>query len=106
MVLHYNGHKWVRVAERLARFGPAEVSYDGDGGLWLTLGTLNNTSVPTLVHYTDGRLIQATLPVNATTISVDSVARIPGTTQQLAGGFTHASNNLGLKVVAVILRYS
>jgi hypothetical protein len=106
VVLHYNGHTWAKVAQGLDRFGPAEVSYDGDGGLWLALGTLNNSSVPTLVHYTRGKLIPATLPVNAATISVDSVARIPGTTQQLAGGFTHASNNLGLKVVAVILQYS
>jgi hypothetical protein len=35
-----------------------------------------------------------------------SVAPVPGTTQALAGGFTHAKNNLGSHVVAVILQYS
>jgi hypothetical protein len=39
-------------------------------------------------------------------INVESVARIPGTTQLLAGGFTHAKVNLGLHVVAVILQFS
>jgi len=106
VVLHYNGHKWAKVAEGLNRFGPAEISYDGNGGLWLALGTLNNSGDPTLVHYTHGKLIPAALPVNVATVNVDSVARIPGTSQQLAGGFTHASNNLGLQVVAVVLRYS
>jgi hypothetical protein len=106
VVLHYNGHKWAKVAQGLDRFGPAGVSYDGDGGLWLALGTLNNTSVPALVHYTHGKLIPAALPVSPATISVDSVARIPGTSQQLAVGFTHASNNLATKVVSVILQYS
>jgi hypothetical protein len=59
-----------------------------------------------LVHYAGGKLIKATLPVGAASITVGSVARVPGTTQQLAGGFTHAPGNLGAKVVAVILQYS
>ncbi len=33
------------------------------------------------------------------------IAHIPGTTEMLGGGFTHASANPGVHVVAVILQY-
>ncbi len=58
------------------------------------------------MHYAAGTLAKAAMPVKAGTISVQSVARIPGTTQQLAGGFTHAAGNAGTDVVAVLLQYS
>jgi hypothetical protein len=39
-------------------------------------------------------------------MTIQSLSRIPGTTQQLAGGFTHASGNRGGNVVAVLWQYS
>ena len=48
----------------------------------------------------------APLPVSGQDIDVESVARIPGTTQALADGFTHAPDNPAGNVVAVIPQYS
>ncbi len=59
-----------------------------------------------LVHYSGGKLTKAALPVSAPMITVQSVARVPGSTQQVAGGFTHAANDRSTNVVAVILQYS
>jgi hypothetical protein len=107
VVLHYNGSKWSRVSP-VTGFGsgPAEqFSSDGSGGLWLPmLGSEGGTSF--LVHFTGGKLIKATLPVSAPKITIDATGRIPGTTEQLAGGFTHASGNRGVNVVAVLLQFS
>ena len=58
-----------------------------------------------LVHYAAGKLTAAALPTGPRRISVESVAHIPGTSQLLAGGFTHAVNNPGVGVVAVLLQY-
>jgi hypothetical protein len=106
VVLHYNGSKWAKVAQGSFGFGPfPEFSSDGSGGLWLPMdGSFGGTSF--LVHYAGGKLTKATLPVSAPTITVNSVARVPGTTQQFAGGYTHADDDRGTKVVGVILQYS
>jgi hypothetical protein len=108
VVLHYNGHKWSKVAEGSFGYGTQpsqQISPDGHGGLWLPMpGAAGAPSY--LVHYAAGKLTKATLPASAQSINVESAARIPGTTQALAGGFTHAQNNPGLNVVAVILQYS
>ena len=106
VVLHYNGSKWAKVAQGSFGTGPGpQFSSDGSGGLWLPMsGPAGGPG--SLVHYAAGKLTKATLPVPASSITVGSVARVPGTTQQLAGGFTHAAGNLGAKIVAVILQYS
>ena len=106
MVLHYNGSKWAKVAQGNFGTGPGpQFSSDGSGGLWLPMsGPFGGPGF--LVHYAAGKLTKATLPVSAATIMIGSVARVPGTTQQLAGGFTHAASNRGVRVVAVILQYS
>jgi len=108
VVLHYNGHRWSKVAEGSFGYGTLpsqQVSPDGHGGLWLPMpGVLGAPSF--LVHYAAGRLTSAKLPVSGRSITVDSVALVPGTAQALAGGFTHAKDNLGSAVVAVILQFS
>ncbi len=106
VVLHYNGHKWTRFAEGQFGNGPqAEFSYDGNGGLWLPMqGASGGTSY--LVHYSNGKLTKAALPVAAATITVSAVSRVPGSTAQIAGGFTHTAGNLGENVVGVLLKYS
>jgi hypothetical protein len=106
VVLHYNGTKWTKLAQGSFGYGPGpEFSSDGSGGLWLPMdGPFGGTSY--LVHYAGGKLTKAAVPVSPATLTIRSVARVPGGTQQLAGGFTHASGNRGSKVVAVILQYS
>jgi len=106
VVLHYNGSKWAKVAQGNFGSGPGpQFSSDGSGGLWLPMSGPDG-GPGSLVHFAAGKLVKATLPVGAPSITIGSVARIPGTAQQLAGGFTHAAGNLGAKVVAVILQYS
>jgi hypothetical protein len=105
VVLHFNGHKWSKLATGQFGFGPdfQQFSSDGSGGLWLAMeGPAGGTSV--LVHYAGGKFTKAT--VNPATTTIQSVSRIPGTTQQLAGGFTHASGNRGENVVAALWQYS
>jgi hypothetical protein len=107
VILHYNGHTWRKVAEGSFGYGTLpsqQISPDGRGGLWLPMpGVLGAPSY--LVHYAAGRLSTAALPAGARSVSVGSVARIPGTDQALAGGFTHARDNTLANVVAVILQY-
>jgi hypothetical protein len=106
VVLHYNGKRWARLATGGFGYGPTpEISSDGGGGLWLPMnGPVGGTSH--LVHYAAGRLAPATLPLLAPKITIVSVSRVPGTTQQFAGGYTHASGDRATNVVAVLLRYS
>jgi hypothetical protein len=111
VILHYNGHTWRKVAEGSFGYGTGpgqqQVSYDGHGGLWLPMPT-TAAGPPSayLIHYTDGKLIKAALPVSADRINVETVAPVAGSTQQLAGGFTHARGNYFGNVVAVILQYA
>jgi len=113
VVLHYNGSKWTRVSPQgQFGFGPGaggsdgpEFSSDGSGGLWLPMmGPIESSGF--LLHFAAGKLTVAALPVANSKITISAVSRIPGTTQQLAGGFTHASGNLGGNPVAVLLKYS
>jgi len=106
VVLHYNGSKWTKLAQGQFGNGPnPEFSYDGNGGLWLPM--LGPDGGPTsLVHYSAGKLTKATLPVAAAKITVSALSRVPGSADQIAGGFTHAAGNMGAGVVAVLLKYS
>jgi hypothetical protein len=58
-----------------------------------------------LLHYSAGRLTQAALPGGEHKMSVEAVALIPGTTEVLGGGDTHASDKPGTDVTAVVLAY-
>jgi hypothetical protein len=106
VVLHYNGSKWTRLAQGQFGNGPnPQFSYDGKGGLWLPmLGASGGTTY--LVHYSDGKLTKAALPVAAAKITVSALSRVPGSAGQIAGGFTHTAGNFGENVVAVLLKYS
>jgi hypothetical protein len=106
VVLRYDGRAWRKVAQGSFGFGAGQqIAADGRGGLWLPMpGTAGAPSY--LAHYAAGQLFTVRLPVAAPYITIGSVARIPGTTQQLAGGLTHAKGDPSRNVVAVILRYS
>jgi len=107
VVLHYNGVHWSKVAQGNFGYGTQpsqQISPDGRGGLWLPMpgfGGFNSY----VLHYSGGTLTEPALPHGAQGIDVGSVANIPGTTEMLSGGFTHATGNPGLSVVAVILQY-
>ncbi|HTS98490.1 MAG TPA: hypothetical protein VMI33_17920 [Streptosporangiaceae bacterium] len=107
VILHYNGHSWRKVAQ--GNFGAGtsplqQVTSDGRGGLWIPMPGFGGRR-SYLVHYSAGRLTAAALPVRPSRIDVQSVSRIPGTTDVLGGGFTHTAGNPGTGVVAVILEY-
>jgi hypothetical protein len=106
VVLHYNGRAWTKVASGQFGLGAGQqLSTDGSGGLWLPMpGAASAASY--LVHYAAGKLTKAALPITATRIDITSVARIPGTPGQLAGGFSHAAGDRARNVVAVVLEYS
>jgi hypothetical protein len=107
VVLHYNGHAWSKVAQGNFGLGTnplQQVSSDGHGGLWIPMPASGGRA-SFLVHYSGGHLSEAALPANNRKINVTAVALIPHTTHMLGGGFTHAFNNPGAKVVAVILEY-
>jgi hypothetical protein len=106
VILHYNGSSWSKLVSGQYGNGPAaQLSQDGAGGLWLPMeGSVGGTTY--LLHYANGALDTASLPVSAPKITIGAVTRIPGTTELLAGGFTHAAGNRGTSVVAVLLRYS
>jgi hypothetical protein len=106
VVLHYNGKTWTQVAEDHAGTSfqvPQEISPDGHGGLWLTAAGFTG-NVSAVLHYSDGHLTNASFPISASKIDVLSIAQIPGTSQILAGGYTHPAGNAGLNPVAVILQ--
>ena len=106
VVLHYNGSKWTKLAEGNFGFdaGP-EFSSDGSAGLWIPMfGPVSGSSY--LLHYAAGKLTVAALPVAPSKIVVAAVSQIPGTTQQLAAGGTHAAGDFAADVVAVLLKYS
>jgi hypothetical protein len=106
VVLHYNGHKWAKVASGQFGLGAGQqLSTDGSGGLWLPMPGVE-AGASYLVHYAAGKLTKAALPIAAAKIDISSVARIPGTPDQLAGGFSHAAGNRAGNVVAVVLEYS
>ena len=108
VILHWNGHQWFKVAGGNFGFGTQplqQASSDGHGGLWLPMpGADGQKSY--LLHYTPGRpLAEASLPYGPNGISIEAVALIPGSTDLLAGGDTHASDEPGTNVVAVLLQY-
>jgi hypothetical protein len=107
VLLHWNGHRWSKVAGGLFGFGVQPVQpiiSDGHGGLWIPMpGAGGQRSY--LLHYAAGHLRVAALPGGTGWTSVDTVSRIPGTFEVLAGGFTHALNNPGVNDAGALLEY-
>jgi hypothetical protein len=102
-ILHDNGHGWRRVlVGSLGSYGGNVVAPDGRGGLWIPLnGASGGPTV--LAHWSGGKLTTVKLPVPANHITFWSIAPVPGTTEAIAGGFTHAEN-FG-NGVSVVLQY-
>ena len=107
VVLHYDGHRWSKVAQASLGYGTLpsqQISSDGHGGLWLPMpGLLGAPSY--LMHYGTGSLTSAGLPGGAQSTTIESIAAIPGTSELLAGGFTHTKGNRELDVTAIVIQY-
>jgi hypothetical protein len=107
VLLHWNGHQWSKVAGGLFGFGVQPVQpivSDGHGGLWIPMpGSDGQQSY--LLHYAGGHLTVASLPGGTGRTSVDTVSRVPGTAEELAGGFTHALNNPGADDAGALLEF-
>ena len=103
-VLHWNGHRWSRLAEGQFGLGAPQISSDGHGGLWLPMPGVDGEK-SYLVHYSAGHLTPAALPGGPNRITIFSVALIPGTSSALAGGNTHANGQPGVNDNAVLLQY-
>jgi hypothetical protein len=82
-----------------------QLSTDGSGGLWLPMPGVDGQQ-SFLVHYSAGKLTKAALPIPGTKVYLGSVARVPGSVDQIAGGLEHAANLPGENVVGVVLEYS
>jgi hypothetical protein len=107
VLLHWNGRQWSKVAGGLFGFGVQPVQpivSDGHGGLWIPMPGADGAK-SYLLHYAGGRLTVASLPGGTGRTSADTVSRIPGTSQALAGGFTHALNNPGANDAGVLLEF-
>jgi hypothetical protein len=105
VLLHWNGSAWSKVAGGNFGFGELQqVSSDGHGGLWLPMPAFGGQK-SYLLHYSNGRLTQATLPGGPEKTTVNAVALIPGTTQVLGAGDVHAAADPGSDVVGVLLQY-
>ena len=109
VILHWNGSAWSRVAQGNYGYGTfplQQVSPDGHGGLWIPMPGYAGLGLRGyMLHYSAGHLTVAGLPFGPYRISVDAVALIPGTTDVLGGGATHAAANAESNVTAVILKY-
>jgi hypothetical protein len=109
VVLYYNGRTWARKASGSYGYGSVvdaptqSVSSDGGHGLWLPQPGAGGAP-SYLVWFTGTALKPSALPVSGALIAVGTVSRIPGTTLQIAGGYTH--NAAYTAMTAVILEYS
>ncbi len=107
VILHYDGRIWTRVAQGDWGVGTSpiqQVSSDGHGGLWIPMPGFGG-QLSYLLHYSGGHVTQAALPISAHEVDVQDVALVPGTTELLGAGLSHAYDNPGVDVVAVILAY-
>jgi hypothetical protein len=103
-ILHDNGHGWHRVVVgTLGSYGGSVVAPDGRGGLWFPLNGASGGPT-TMAHFSGGKLTTVKLPVSGERIILQSIALVPGTTEAIAGGFTHGANFAN--AVGVVLQYS
>jgi hypothetical protein len=80
--LHYNGHTWAKVASYPTALG--QPVSDGHGGLW---AATTGPGSRDFLHYADGKLTaEATPEYDGSHAAIDSISRIPGTAEELAGG--------------------
>jgi hypothetical protein len=80
----------------------SRVPFSNDSGIWRYNGrSWSKLYGVGVMHYSDGRLTTAKLPIPA--IGITGLSRIPGTTDILAGGVVVHKN---ATTVAAILKYT
>ena len=99
-VLHYDGHKWSRVAQNYG-FGTGSLSRDGEGGFYFT-AFQHDGGNRALLHYLDSRLAVVAPFTAVSSTEVWQITHIPGTTQQLVT----ASASTATRTTAQVLQGS
>jgi hypothetical protein len=105
VVLHYNGRSWSRAATGpfISRTGQ-QATADGRGGLWFSAGNVEGPTL--LLHYLAGKVSIVYLPGGGTLpTGSNSVSRIPGTAEVLAGGLIYNATNPAASH-SVVFQYS
>jgi hypothetical protein len=103
VVLHYDGRAWTKVASGNYGDITGNFSADGHGGLWIP--ATKPDGIPTLLHYSAGRLTLAATPGNGgSPAEIFSVSQVPGAAEQLAGGEVEAAD--GRLMYADLLQYA
>jgi hypothetical protein len=94
VVLRFNGHTWTKLAtfsHGIVGWEESAIASDGMGGLFIG-GAAGAGSAPQLLHYAkgSGNLVAESVPsmTNGTLGSFTSIANVPGTTTEIAGGYT------------------
>lgn len=83
VILHYNGQHWAKAASYPDALG--QPVSDGTGGFWAAGNQPG--AFDKLVHYAGGKLTTVTTPeYDHSHADIDFICRIPGTTEELAGG--------------------
>lgn len=104
VLLHYNGHKWSKVASGSQSLGgPLGVVPDGTGGLWIPIGS-GAPVESSMEHYTGGALHAVTLPYKPAHLSLLGVSNATGSTAAVTVGFYRKSFSSNTST-AVILRF-
>lgn len=90
VVLQYDGRTWKKVASYPVGDPSAQVSTDGHGGVWIPASGSEGAPA-NMLHYVNGShtVAKASLPglTNSAMSGLLAIANIPGTAQELAGGF-------------------
>jgi hypothetical protein len=89
VVLHFNGHRWSRVALTDAARDPVagQVIPDGKGGLWIPTVGFEGRAPSRMLHYSGGQLGFAALPaVNGRVLYVEDETAVPGTRRVIGCG--------------------
>jgi hypothetical protein len=86
-ILQYNGHTWKKVGTAGTGYAvPGAISGDGHGGIWFTTYTGSGAKTEA-VHYANGAAGVTTSTLSGARQTL-TIAQIPGTAQELAGGLT------------------
>lgn len=106
VVLHFNGHRWTRVALTDAARDPAgPVIPDGNGDLWIPTSGFEGRVPSGMLQYSSGHLEYAALPATpGGTLNVKALSAVPGTRRAIGAGVSYPTSASGHQS-AVILAY-
>lgn len=104
VLLHYDGHKWSKVASGSKSLGgPVGIAPDGSGGLWIPIGSGSPQSA-SMEHFTHGALHSVALPYRPAHLSLFAVTNGKNSTAAMTAGLYRKSFSAST-TTAVILRF-